>query len=49
MKKQKMIELILKDMYKSESQKKVDKRFRGYLGRLSKEEVEVIYNNRFNR
>ena len=44
--KKQLVGEILEDMYKYNSKDVVDRRFKGYLNRLSKTEVEEIHNIR---
>ena len=45
--KKQMVQEILEDMYRYNPADEVDKRFKGYLGRLTKDEVAEIHRNRF--
>ena len=46
MSKKVMIEAILTDMYKHNSKDEVDRRFKGWLNRQTKGELEIIMANR---
>ena len=47
--KKQMVEEILEDMYKYNCKDDVDRRFKGYLNRLGKAEVEEIHSIRCKR
>lgn len=47
--KKQLVNEILEDMYKYNSKDVVDRRYKGYFNRLSKAEVEEIYNIRCKR
>lgn len=49
MTKKQMIQEILEDMYRHNPAEQADRRFKGYLNRISKAEVEEIHSIRCGR